>query len=97
MENKGYTIKCTGHTYVTLEWNDKFIFCLDGDIMDAEEIIFRIEKRTRMKFRDIPIKGEKDDFTGLRFFMGGWKRDIWNDFPDEKEIESYIKAKYGRC
>ena len=25
--NEPYTIRCTCHTYITLEWNDKFIAC----------------------------------------------------------------------
>lgn len=32
MEEKGYTIRCGGHNYITLEWNGKFIFCLDNDM-----------------------------------------------------------------
>lgn len=95
MKNEGFTIKCTGHTYITLEWNDKFIFCLDNDMTYAEEMIFEIEKRTRMDFKDIPIKGRKDDFSGLRFFTGGWKRDFWNEFPDKKEIQAYMNMKNG--
>lgn len=69
-----YTIRCTCHTYVTLEWNDKFIFCLDNDMHYMEEIIERIEKRTGMKFREIPVKGNDRDFDGLRFLLGGFKK-----------------------
>ena len=82
---EGYTIRCGGHNYVTLEWNGKFIFCLDNDMHYAEEIIYNTEKRT----------GRKDDFQGLRFFNGGWKRDFWNNFPSKKEIEGYMKTKHG--
>lgn len=92
---EGYAIKCGGHNYITLEWNEKFIFCLDNDIIYAEEMIHEIEKRTRMNFQDIPIKGSKGDFQGLRFFNGGWKRDFWNDFPSKKEVEGYMKMKQG--
>ncbi len=95
MENKGYTVECFSHNYITLEWNGEFIFCLDNCTMYAEEIIHRIEARTHMKFRDIPIKGRKDDFSGLTFFTGGWKRDFWNEFPDEEEIKSYMNLKKG--
>lgn len=91
MENKEYTIKCGGHNYITLEWNGKFIFCLDNDIMYVEQMIFEIEKRTQMNFQDIPINGLRDDFRGLRFFNGGWKRDFWNEFPDNKEIVAFMK------
>jgi hypothetical protein len=91
MNNKGYTIRCDCHKYVTLEFDGNFIFCLDNDLYYAEEIIFKIEKRTKMNFLDIPIVGNKDDFQGLKFFTGGWKRDFWNKFPDKKEVERYIK------
>ena len=93
--NKGYTIKCSGHTYITLEYDGKFIFCLDNDMTYAEEMIYEIEKRTGMEFKDIQIKGCKEDFTGLRFFNGGWKRDFRGNFPDKKEIAGYIKMKNG--
>lgn len=92
---EGYTIRCGCHTYITLEWNDKFIFCLDNDLIYAEEMIYEIEKRTKMNFQDIQIKGRKEDFSGLRFFNGGWERDFWNDFPSKKEIDGYMKMKQG--
>jgi len=92
---EGYSIRCGGHTYITLEYNDKFLICLDNDIMKAEEIIHYIQKRTGMKFQDIPIKGSKEDFTGLVFFNGGWKRDFWGEFPDDKELDAYMKLKKG--
>lgn len=92
---KGFTIRCSSHTYITLEYDEKFVFCLDNDFLYAEEMIHKIEKRTRMNFQDIPIKGCKDDFRGLRFFNGGWKRDFWNEFPDKKEVEGYMKMKGG--
>lgn len=47
MEDKGYTIRCGNHTYITLEYNGKFIFCLDNDVMYAEEMIYNIEKKNR--------------------------------------------------
>ena len=97
MEQKGYTIKCGGHNYITLEYDGKFIFCLDNDLMRAEEMIYLIEKRTRMNFKDITIKGQKDDFNGLLFFNGGWRRDFWNEFPNKEEIEAYMKLKKGVC
>lgn len=91
-----YRIRCSGHNYITLEWNDKFIFCLDNDMMYAEEIIAKIEQRTQMNFSDITIKGSKKDFQGLRFFNGGWKRKFWEEFPSKEEIDGYLKLKYGR-
>lgn len=96
MDMSEYTIRCGGHNYITLEWNDKFIFCLDNDMMYAEEMIAKIEQRTQMNFSDITIKGNKDDFQGLRFFNGGWKRDFWKEFPNKSEIDGYMKMKYGR-
>lgn len=95
MAEKGYTIRCGGHTYITLEYDEQFIFCLDNDLIYAEEMIYRIEKRAGMNFKDIPIKGYKDDFNGLRFFNGGWKRNFWNDFPSKEEINGYMKMKNG--
>lgn len=94
-KTEGYTIKCGGHNYITLEYEGKFIFCLDNDMMYAEEMIFNIEKRTGMDFKDIEIKGQKEDFRGLRFFNGGWKRDFWERFPSKEEITGYIKMKNG--
>lgn len=96
MAKSEYTIRCGGHNYITLEWNDKFIFCLDNDGMHAEEMIYQIEKRTQMNFLDITVKGSKDNFQGLRFFNGGWRRNFWNDFPSKAEIEGYMKMKNGR-
>ena len=64
--------------------------------MYVEDIILAIEKRTGLNFQDIAIKGSKDDFRGLRFFNGGWKRNFWSDFPSRKELDRYKKLKYGR-
>ena len=91
-----YTIRCGGCTYVTLEWNDKFLNCFDNDMMYAEDIILAVEKRTGMNFKDISIKGNKEDFRGLRFFNGGWKRSFWDDFPSRNELDGYKKIKYRR-
>ena len=96
MKNNGFTIRCCSHTYITLEFDGKFVLCLDNDMMYAEEMIHIIEKRTNITFQDIPIKGcSKEDFQGLRFFQGGWKRDFWAEFPDKKEVETYMKLKNG--
>lgn len=72
--NELYTIRCTSHTYVTLEWNDKFIACYDNDMQYMEEIIEKIEKRTGQKFNMIRRKGSIRDFDGLRFLHGGFKK-----------------------
>lgn len=76
-----YTIRCGNHTYVTLEYDGKFVFCYDNDMECMETIIAKIEKRTGMKFTEIPRKGSVRDFDGLRFLIGGFKkgREI---FPD---------------
>ena len=91
-----YTIRCSGHNYITLEWKEQFLFCLDNDMMYAEEMIAKIEQRTQMNFSDITIKGSKEDFQGLRFFNGGWKRKFWEEFPTKSEINGYLKMKHGR-
>lgn len=72
--NEPYTIRCTSHTYVTLEWNDKFIACYDNDMQYMEVIIEKIEKRTGQKFNMIRRKGSIQDFDGLRFLHGGFKK-----------------------
>lgn len=94
--NKGYEIRCGCHTYITLYYDDKFVMCLDNDLMKAEEMIYLIEKRTGLSFQDIPIRGCMEDFTGLVFFRGGWKRDFWKEFPDREEINSFMNLKNGR-
>ena len=92
---EGYSIRCSGHNYITLEHDDKFLMCLDNDLMKAEEMIHCIQKKAGMKFREIPINGSREDFNGLVFFNGGWKRDFWNEFPDDKEVDGYMKLKKG--
>jgi len=72
--NGTYTIRCGCHIYVTLEWNDQFIHCYDNDMYYMEDIISAIEARTRQKFTEIPIKGSIQDFDGLRFRNGGFKK-----------------------
>lgn len=71
--NCPWSIRCGSHTYITLYWNDKHIFCLDNDMEYMERIIEKIEKRTQMKFNEIPIVGSKEDFNGLRFLHGGFR------------------------
>ena len=96
MNTDGFSIKCSNHIYITLNWNGQCLFCMDNDIIYAEEMIYKIEKRTGMKFQDISIEGSKTDFRGIRFFNGGWKRDFWEDFPNEKEIKGFMVTKYGK-
>lgn len=87
---EGYSIKCTGHTYITLEWNDQFIKCYDNDMTYMEDIIEAIEKRTRMKFTDIPRKSDIQSFDGLRFLHGGFKKGA--DWLIQEEIQEVKKA-----
>lgn len=86
MENKtiqGYSMRCSGHNYVSLFYDGKLVHCYDNNLRSdnpryneyyAEDIISKIEKRTRMKITDIPIIGCVDDFDGLRFMNGGFKK-----------------------
>ena len=77
MENiKGWSMKCGCHTYVTLFYDGEFVCCYDnscGEDKYMEHVIEKIEKKTRMKFTDIPIIGSTSDFDGLRFLYGGFK------------------------
>lgn len=77
LPSEEFWMECKYRMYITLFWNNQFVFCLDNADMDMEEIIEKIEKRTRMKFADIPIHGDKDDFQGLRFKTSGWPGDFW--------------------
>lgn len=82
-EINGYSIKCSGHNYVTLYYNGEFVHCFDNDLYSdneredeyfTEHIIATIEKRTGMKITEIPIIGKVEDFDGLRFLNGGFKK-----------------------
>lgn len=79
MKQSDYTIKCTGHTYISLYYEGKFIHCYDNDMEYMGNIIQQIEKRTKMNFDEIPIQGEAADFNGLRF-VTGFKKD-WTKNP----------------
>ena len=70
VNTEGWTIRCDHHTYVTLEYEGKFVYCYDNDIMKMDKIIESIEKRTKKRFSEIAIKGGKEDFNGLRFSTG---------------------------
>ena len=103
LARNGYSVIgvcCTGAQVLQIIDNleDGIVICgyRFNDMMYAEEMIYKIEKRTGVDFRNIKIKGQKEDFTGLRFFNGGWKRDFWGNFPSKDEIEAYIKLKNGK-
>lgn len=70
IKSGGWTIRCNCHTYVTLEYEGKFVYCFDNDMMLMDKIIENIEKRTKKRFSEIAIKGSKEDFNGLRFSTG---------------------------
>lgn len=84
----GYTVHCGGHNYLTLECDGAFVFCLDNCLMYAEDMIRKVEGETGMDFRDIRILGRRDDFQGLRFRHGGWKRDFWDWFSIREESDA---------
>ncbi len=91
-----YTVECTGHQYITLEHDGRFVFCLDNGVLHAEDMILRIEARTGLKFKDIPVKGSKTAFEGLVFFHGGWHRRFWDDFPSDQELAEYRNLVEGK-
>lgn len=75
----GWSMKCGCHNYITLFYDGKNVRCFDNDNSAnneyyAENIIAAIEKRTRMKITEIPIIGNIEDFDGLRFLKGGFKK-----------------------
>lgn len=83
VEIKGWSMECSGHNYLTLYFNGKFVHCFDNNVFRdnpekdeyyTEHIIAAIEKRTRMKITDIPIIGCVEDFDGMRFLHGGFKK-----------------------
>lgn len=70
---KGWSIECSGHNYITLYYDGRFVHCYDNDLhfensskdeYYTEHIIASIEKRTKMKITDIPIIGCVEDFDG---------------------------------
>ena len=82
-ELKGWSMKCGCHNYITLFYDGKFVHCFDNDFRHenplkdeyyTEHIIATIEKRTKMKITDIPIIGRIEDFDGMRFLHGGFKK-----------------------
>lgn len=48
MKESEYIIRCRVHTYITFEYDGKFLFCLDTDMMYAEKMIYKIKKRTNL-------------------------------------------------
>lgn len=72
-----FWMECKHHEYVTLYYGNQFIHCYDNSTYNAEEIIERIEKRTRKKFSELPISGKKEDFQGLTWLTYGWGGDFW--------------------
>lgn len=69
---EGYKLVIRDNTYVSLYFEDKFICCHDNDTTYGEDIVYDIEKRTKMDFYDIPVKMPRD-FDGFRFrSLNGW-------------------------
>lgn len=82
---EGWSMKCFGHNYIELYYDGNFIHCYDNDLhiensskdeYYTEHIIASIEKRTKMKITDIPIIGCVEDFDGMRFLHGGFKKGV---------------------
>ena len=71
---------------------DPLVFCLDNCLMYAEDMIRKVEDETGMDFRNIRILGRRDDFQGLRFRHGGWKRDFWDWFSNREESDAPAAA-----
>lgn len=80
---KGWSMKCSHHNYITLFYDGQFVHCFDNNLRFddprkdeyyTEHIIATIEKRTKKKITDIPIIGCVEDFDGLRFLNGGFKK-----------------------
>lgn len=80
---KNWSMKCFNHNYIELYYDDKFVHCFDNDIHNenplkdeyyTEHIIAAIEKRTKMKITEIPVIGSVEDFDGMRFLHGGFKK-----------------------
>ena len=69
-----WSMKCTVHTYVSLYWDGAQVLTMDNDGHYMEEIIEKIEKRTGLRFNEIPIQGSRQDFSGLRYLNGGFKK-----------------------
>ncbi len=97
MKIQGYSMKCSGHNYITLCYDGKFVHCYDNAQHDdnpnkdeyyTEHIIASIEKRTRMKITDIPIIGHVEDFDGMRFLYGGFKKGSeWLNKNQEQKLK----------
>ncbi len=80
---EGWSMKCGSHNYITLFFNGRFVHCFDNNLhvensqkdeYYTEHIITTIEKRTKMKITDIPIIGRIEDFDGMRFLNGGFRK-----------------------
>ena len=80
---EGWSMECSGHNYITLYYDGRFVHCFDNNLhienspkdeYYTEHIIATIERRTKMKITDIPIIGHVEDFDGMRFLHGGFKK-----------------------
>ena len=68
-----WAIRAGCHTYVTLYYYGKFVACFDNAVEYADEIVRKIETRTRKKISDLPlVECKYDDFSGFRFVGKGF-------------------------
>lgn len=66
-----YSLRCDGHTYITLSWNGRFIYCWDNDMYMMEDIIKAVEKRTQTPFESIRKENpDTYEWDGLKFRIG---------------------------
>lgn len=101
---KGWSMRCGSHNYISLYYDGNFVRCYDNDLYRenphedeyyTEHIIAAIEKRTGMKIKDIPIIGRIEDFDGLRFLNGGFKKGSeWLSEAQVVEGGYYVKNTY---
>lgn len=93
-DKQRWSMKCGCHIYITLFYDGKFVHCYDNDCFAENEknndyymeyVIEKIEKRTGLKITDINIIGDVEDFDGLRFLNGGFKKGCeWLTIPEKE-------------
>ena len=68
-----WSIRCDYHTYISLYYKGQEVRCYNNKLEYMENIIKSIEKRTHLKFNEIKIIGNKEDFNGLKFLNHGFR------------------------
>lgn len=66
-KNEKWMIGCTAHRYVTLYRDGSIVIGYSNLFHSMESIINWIEHRTGSRFKDIPVRGRREDFTDLMF------------------------------